>query len=79
MNATVIQFPNAHAPQVVRTTILTLTRGPALRVHVIQETAPNAGTLYWIETVNIFRNGSTIVGPISGQHHAIAMARASVG
>jgi len=79
MNATILPFPHAAAPQPERTTILTLTRGPALRVHVIQESCEGRGTLYWIESVNIFRNGSTIVGPISGQHHAIAMARASVG
>jgi hypothetical protein len=79
MNATILNFPNATAARPERTTILTLTRGAALRVHVIQETAQGVGTLYWIETVNIFRNGSTIVGPISGQHHAIARARASLG
>jgi hypothetical protein len=78
MNATIITFPNSPAPKVERRVILTLRRGAALRVHVIEEAQAGAALLYWIETTNLFRNGSTIVGPISGQHHAIAMARASL-
>lgn len=80
MNATVITFPNAQPVQPTRRTILSLNRGPARRAYVIEERAPGAALVYWVQTENIFISGSeTVQGPIVGQHTAIAIARAFIG
>lgn len=64
----------------VRRCILNLNRGPARRAYVIEERAPGAALVYWVQTENIFVSGSTTVqGPIVGQHTAIAIARAWLG
>jgi hypothetical protein len=76
MTATLIQFPGS--PPTSRRTILTLGRGPALRVSVVEEVTPGRGTLYFVVRFNLFASGETITGPISGQHTAIAMARAEL-
>lgn len=73
-------IPHPSAPAVTRRCILNLNRGPCMRAWVHEDRAPGAALVYWVVVENIFVSGSqTVQGPISGQHAAIAIARASIG
>ena len=59
-----------------RRTILTL--NAAARVVDVIEDRAAARPTYYVQTRSLFSQTSTIVGPITGQHLAIAQARLQV-